>query len=235
MTADEILVELPKLGSASIKKVLVKHGAREPFYGVKIEELKKFQKRVKRNHEVALALYASGISDAMYLAALVSEPQKMTKGQLEKWAKGATWSMLSECAVAWTAAESRFAVELGLKWIDSPKELIACSGWTTLSSHVAITPDDDLDLPGFEALLDRVKADVRSAPNRVKYCMMGFVVAVGCFVIPLVPHAKAIAKAIGKVDVDVGDTSCKVPDATAYIAKVEAMGRTGKKRATAMC
>ena len=215
MTAADILAELPKLGNASTKKTLLKHGAKEPFYGVKIEDLQKIRKKVKRNHEVALALYDSGISDAMYLAALVSEPQKMTKAQLEKWARAATWSMISDYAVAWTAAESRFAVELGRKWIDSPKESIACSGWMTLSNYVAITPDDELDLTVFAGLLDRVRAEVHAAPNRVKSCMNGFVIAVGSCVVPLVAHAKAIAAAVGKVEVDVGDTSCKVPVASA--------------------
>ena len=235
MTAAEILAALPKLGSQSYKNVLVKHGAVEPFYGVKIEDLKKFQKKVKRNHEVALALYDSGVSDAMYLAALVSEPKRMTKAQLEKWAKGATWPMLSEYTVAWTAAESRFAVELGLKWIDSKKESIAASGWNTLGGYVALAPDDEIDLPVFEKLLDRVKAEIAGAPNRVKYCMNSFVIAVGSYVLPLNAHAKAIAKALGKVDVDMGDTSCKIPLATDSIAKVEAMGRTGRKRKTVMC
>lgn len=235
MTAEEIFALLPSLGSESIKRVLAKHGAKEPYYGVKIEELKKIQKKVKRNHEVALALYASGISDAMYLAALVSEPEKMTKAQLEGWAKAAFWPMLSESTVAWTAAESRFAVELGLKWIDSKKESIASTGWCTLSSYVGITPDDDIDLPVFKALLDRVKVGIGNAPNRVKSCMNGFVIAVGSTVVPLVAHAKATAAAIGAVPVDVGETECKIPLASAYIAKVEAMGRTGTKRKTAMC
>ena len=235
MTAEEILAELPKLGSQAIKNVLVKHGAQEPFYGVKVEHLKKLQKKVKRNHETALALYDSGISDAMYLAALVSEPRKMTKAQLDKWAKAATWSMISECAVAWTAAESRFAVELAVKWIDNSKVTVACCGWSTLSSYAGITPDDAIDLPLFAKLLDRVKTEVRDAPNRVKYRMTGFVISVGSYIVPLIPHAKAVAEAVGKVDVDVGDTSCRVPDATEYIAKVEAMGRTGRKRKSAMC
>ena len=41
--------------------------------------------------------------------------------------------------------------------------------------------------------------------------------------------------AIGTVEVDMGDTSCRVPDALAYIAKVEAAGRLGAKRKTAAC
>ncbi len=235
MTAAEILAALPALGEQSYKNVLVKHGAVEPFYGVSIEELKKIQKKVKRNHEVALALYESGISDAMYLAALVSEPEKMTKAQLEKWAKDATWSMLSEYTVAWTAAESRFAVQLGLKWIDSKKESIATAGWNTLASYVVITPDDEIELPIFQGLLDRVQAGIAGAPNRVKYCMNNFVIAVGSSVVPLTAHAKVTAKALGKVEVDMGDTSCKIPLAMESIAKVEAMGRTGRKRKTAMC
>lgn len=235
MTAEEILAELPKLGSAAVKRVLLKHGAREPFYGVKIEELKKIQKRVKRNHAIALALYDSGISDAMYLAALVAEPEQMTKVQLNKWVKAAFWPTLSEYAVAWTAAESRFAVELAQEWIDSTKESVASSGWATLASYVAITPDDAIDLPRFAVLLDRVPARIATAPNRVKYCMNGFVIAVGCAVAPLLAHAKATGKAMGKVAVDVGDTGCKIPSAMDAITKVEAMGRTGKKRKTAMC
>jgi len=235
MTADEILELLPTLGKESQKRVLVKHGAVEPFFGVPIEELKKIQKKVKRNHEIALTLYASGISDAMYLAALVSEPEKMTKAQLESWSKAAFWPMLSESTVAWTAAESRFAVELGLKWIDSKKESIATSGWCTLSSYASITPDDDIELLVFKALLDRVEVGIEKASNRVKYCMNGFVIAVGSGVLPLLTHAKKTAIAIGAIAMAVGETDCKIPLASAYIAKVKAMGRAGKKRKSAMC
>jgi hypothetical protein len=65
--------------------------------------------------------------------------------------------------------------------------------------------------------------------------MNSFVIAVGGYVAPLTPKAKATAKAIGKVEVDMGDTSCNVPLAIDYIAKVEKMGRIGRKRQTAMC
>jgi len=69
----------------------------------------------------------------------------------------------------------------------------------------------------------------------VRHCMNGFVIAVGCYVLPLVKDAKATAKTLGEVQVDVGDTSCKVPNALGYIEKVEAMGRLGKKKKEARC
>ncbi|MEM9525876.1 MAG: sulfatase-like hydrolase/transferase [Bacteroidota bacterium] len=47
--------------------------------------------------------------------------------------------------------------------------------------------------------------------------------------------AKATAKKIGKVDVEMGETSCKVPLATDYIVKIESAGRIGKKKKSTKC
>lgn len=235
MTADDVVAELKTLGSASTKKSLMKHGAKEPFYGVKVEDLKKIQKRVKQDHALALALYDTGISDAMYLAGLIAEPPKMTKAHLNKWVKAAYWSMLSEYAVPWVASESRFAMELATDWIESPKENIASAGWNTFASFAMLTPDENLDLPAFEKLLKRVQSHLSTSPNRVKYTMNGFVIAVGGSVVPLNAKAKQVAAAIGPVSVDMGGTACQVPLATEYIAKIESMGRLGKKRKSARC
>jgi 3-methyladenine DNA glycosylase AlkD len=68
MTAEEIVEEIRPLGQDSYKKVLLKHGIKEPVFGVKIEEMKKIQKRIKKDYQLALDLYDTGIYDAMYLA-----------------------------------------------------------------------------------------------------------------------------------------------------------------------
>ena len=61
MTANEILAELKPLGSESYKKMLMKnHGVKEPCFGVKIGDLKKIQKRIKTDYQMALDLYDSG-------------------------------------------------------------------------------------------------------------------------------------------------------------------------------
>ena len=73
MKTADIVKELKSLGSQSIKNVLIKHGAQEPFYGVKVEDLKKISKKIKGNHELAMDLYDTGISDAMYLAGIVAD------------------------------------------------------------------------------------------------------------------------------------------------------------------
>jgi len=235
MTVEEIVAELATLGSESIKKIFLRHGAKEPFYGVKVEDLKKIQKRIKKDHELALKLYDTGISDAMYLAGLIAEPPRMKKADLQRWAKTASWPMISEYTVAWVAAESPHGADLAREWINSKKEGVAISGWATWSSLVSITPDQDLDLDELVELLERVEADIHSAPDRVRYSMNCFLIAVGSYVTPLAARAKAAARKIGKVEVDMGETACKVHPALEYIEMVEKRGKQGVKRKTAFC
>src|SRR5262245_28287099 len=124
MTAQDILDEIRPLGSESYKQTMMRHGAREPVFGVKIEDLKKIQKRIKHDYRLALDLYDTGNHDAMYLAGLIADDEKMTKKDLERWAQQASCPMHAEYTVPWVAAGSKHGRELGLKWIDSKKENI---------------------------------------------------------------------------------------------------------------
>ena len=234
-SAAEILAELKNLGSPGVKKVLMNHGAKEPFYGVKIEELKKYQKRIKKDYQLALDLYDTGCSDAMYLAGLIADDERMTKKDLQKWVKGPYWHMLSGFTVAWVAAGSPHGRELALDWIDSKAEQTAVAGWCTLSHLVALKDDDELDLPELKKLLTRVGKTIKSQPDPVREAMNGFVISVGSYVKPLSDLAIQTAEKIGVIEVDQGDTSCKVPFAPDYIKKIEARGSIGKKRKSARC
>jgi len=207
----DVIEELRALGSASIKKVLLNHGAREPFFGVKISDMKPIEKRLKPNYELALELYASGISDAMYLAGLITDDLKMTRENLQSWVEAAHWSMHSESTVPWVASGSLYGRDLAVDWIESPVETTACAGWRTLSCLSLIRPDSELDLIEFETLLNRVKSSIHSQPNRVRYSMNGFVIATGCNVRALTEVAARCAAEIGEVHVMMGNTACKVP------------------------
>jgi 3-methyladenine DNA glycosylase AlkD len=235
MTVKEVMSQLEKLGSEQQRKTYRNHGAKGDIFGVKIGDMKTIVKKIKGDQALALELYDTGVADAMYLAGLVADGSKMTKKQLNDWAKAASWSMTSDYTVPWVAAESPHARELALKWIDSPRETIACSGWNTYGGLVATRPDEELDLKEIQGLLNQVVKEIKTAPNPVRYCMGGFVIAVGSYVKPLLEKAKAAAERIGKVEVDMGDTSCKVPVPLDYIRKVESMGRVGRKRKTMKC
>ena len=105
-SSNEIIEQLRLLGTEGYKKTLLRHGIKEPCFGVKIEEMKKIQKVVKKDYQLSLELYASGVYDAMYLAGLIADDLKMSTKDLQTWVEGANCSILSENTVAWMAAES---------------------------------------------------------------------------------------------------------------------------------
>ena len=235
MTAKEILTRLEKMGSPSIKKVYLNHGAVEPFFGVKVSDMKTIVKEVKQNHSLAMELYASGNSDAMYLAGLVSSPKEMSKSDLTSWIKNARWYMHSEYSVAWTAAESKFGRELAIEWIDSSIELTAVAGWATYASYIQLTANEQLDITEIANLVKRIEMKIAKAPNRVKYVMNGFLIMVGTQIKELNAMAIDAAEKIGKVEVEMGGTACAVPDAKSYIHKTVDKVGFGKKKKTAKC
>ncbi|MGJ8697362.1 MAG: DNA alkylation repair protein [Verrucomicrobiaceae bacterium] len=235
MTAKTVLAELKKLGNEQTKKTLMRHGAVEPIFGVKIGDMKALIKAGKNNHPLALELYATGNSDAQYLAGLIADKDAVTKAELNLWMKEAPWRLISNSAVAALAAESGHAVALAEKWIESKNELIASGGWSTLTHYISITPDEEVDAAACEGWLDRVVKEIHNERNEVKAAMNGYVISVGSYVPSLTKKAKAAAKKIGKVSVDQGATGCKTPDALSYIEKIEGMGRIGKKRKAARC
>jgi 3-methyladenine DNA glycosylase AlkD len=235
MTTQEIMTELAAFGNEQTKKVLKKHGAKEPFFGVKVADLKQIVKKIKKNHQLSLELFDTGNSDAMYLAGLIADEKQITEENLREWAEKAYWYYLSEFTVAWVSAESNYGWKLAMEWIESDKENIASCGWATLSSLVTIKKDEDLNTHRLSQLLDRVGENIHSAQNRVRYTMNGFVIAVGSMVTELTEKAKEIAAKIGKINVEMDGTACKVPLAAEYIQKAEKMGRVGKKKKVARC
>jgi hypothetical protein len=137
--------------------------------------------------------------------------------------------------VPWVAAGSLHGRELALQWIEAADEGVASSGWATLSGLVALKDDAELDRAELEQLLERVERTIHRQPNRVRYVMNGFVIAVGSYVKALTEQALETAARIGKVSVDMGGTACKVPSAPDYIRKVQERGAIGKKRKTVKC
>ncbi len=235
MTAQEILTEIKPLGRESYKRVIFNHGIKEPCYGVAISELKKIEKRVKKEYQLALDLYDTGVYDAMYLAGLIADDARMTKKDLQHWVSKAYCGALCGSTVAWVTAGSPRGLEVAREWIDSKKELEAAAGWATLASLVSVKPDAELDLIELKELLERVQKSIHQSPNEVRNQMNGFVIAVGCSVASLTTAALQAGEKIGAVTATRGNSSCEVPSISACIRKVQGRGTIGKKRKSAKC
>ncbi|MFI5140717.1 MAG: DNA alkylation repair protein [Bacteroidia bacterium] len=235
MTVQSIMAELKAKGNEGVKKIFLKHGILEPFFGVKIEYLKAIQKKVKKDYQLAKDLYATGNADAMYLAGLIADEDKMTKKDLSLWVQQAKSSNVSDYTVPWITAESHHGYELALEWIDSKTEHIAAAGWATLSSLVSIKTDSDLDIAALKKLLAKVETNIYKAPDQIRAKMNGFIIALGTYVPALTTDALAVAKKIGTITIIKEGTACKTPDAITYINKAKTKGVLGKKKKMARC
>lgn len=235
MTVPEIMAQLEAKGSESIKKILLKHGVKEPFFGVKIADLKPIQKKVKKDYELAKSLYATGNADAMYLAGLIADDGAMTTDDLNIWVTQATSNNISEYTVPWVAAEGHYGWEMANKWINDTHEHIAAAGWATLSNLVALKPDGELDIPALKSLIKRIEETIKSSPNRVRYAMNCFLISAGAYVHSLTDDAIAASQRIGEVEVNKDGTACKVPVVKDYIQKIANRGGIGKKKKTVKC
>jgi 3-methyladenine DNA glycosylase AlkD len=237
VSVNEVMELLEEYGNEGTKKVLMKHGAREPFFGVKVGDMKAIMKtlKVKKDHQLALDLYATGNSDAMYLAGLIADEKQISEAQLDEWVKHAYWHMISEYTVAWVAAESPWGEKLGLKWIDATEDNIAAAGWATLSSVLQLKPNAEIDPKWCQALLDRVAKNIKGAKNREKYAMNGFVIALGTQIPSFTEKCIEFSESLGTIEVEMGSTSCKVPDAGEYIFKVQEKGKIAQKKKTVRC
>lgn len=234
-TVSEIIDQLSARGDGATKAVLLKHGAKEPCLGVKIDAIKSILKQTERHHDLAMGLFESKIFDAMYMAGLLMDGSTMSRTELDAWAQTNYGSSISSYTVPWVASESPHGYGLAQEWIKSPHEFVAVAGWETLAALASVKADSGLDLAGYGRFLDDIPTAITSAKNRVKQAMNNFVISVGIYVAPLQGEALRIADALGTVRVDQGDTACRIPPAREYIEKAIARGKAGQKKKTAKC
>lgn len=229
-SCSQVLEKLQPLGSQQTKTILARHGAREPFFGVKVGDIVKVKREIGKDHNLAIALYDTGITDAMFLATLIADRHQVSEELLQKWVENAYWNMLSEYAVPSFAAESKFGWEMGIKWIHNKSEEIAAAGWSTLSFRISLMPDEKLDIQEIQQYLQHIKKSIHNERNRVRYAMNNFLIFAGCYITQITEQVVTIANEIGNVEVDMGQTSCKVPNIIENIDKTIDRGRWGIKR-----
>jgi 3-methyladenine DNA glycosylase AlkD len=215
MNFDEVMQQLAMWGSEQTRKTYRRHGVRDEMFGVSYANLYALRKKIKIDHELAKALWASGNHDAKVLATMIADPTKFTAIELETWAKSLNDNAITD-AFSKLAIQSPLAQKKFEKWCDSKSELLGQAGWMMLAQAVA---NQELPDSYFESYLETIERDIHRRKNRVRYAMNNALIAIGTRNDQLQKQALAVAKKIGKVEVDHGDTSCKTPDATAYILK----------------
>ncbi|RMG79776.1 MAG: DNA alkylation repair protein, partial [Chloroflexi bacterium] len=161
-------------------------------------------------------LWQSDNHDARILAMRIADPKRADSDTLERWVRELGDYIVTD---AFTEYVSRtpFMREKMETWTQSDEEWISTAGWGLLA-HMA-TKDETLDDDYFMGYLDIIRRDIHTRKNRTRYAMNTALICIGTRNDFLEEQAIAAAKAIGKVEVDHGETSCQTPDAVSYIPK----------------
>ncbi|MBI5380488.1 MAG: DNA alkylation repair protein [Opitutae bacterium] len=112
--------------------------------GVRTETLRALAKPHRRDHPLALALWASGIFEARTLAFLIDDPKQVTVAQMEAWAADFdNWATVDGCCIH-LFRKTPFARAQADAWSQRPEEYIKRAGFTlmaTLAVHAKDFPD----------------------------------------------------------------------------------------------
>ncbi|NUN47213.1 MAG: DNA alkylation repair protein [Candidatus Brocadiae bacterium] len=212
----EAMSALEKAGSAQTRKTYARHGASEPMFGVSFATLKMLVKRIRVDHELALALWKTGNFDARNLAVKIADPAQITPADLDRWAAAPSAAMCHGY-VAHLAAESPHARTRADAWLASKDELLRCSGWLLVGAMAMC--DEATPAAWFAERLATIQKSIHESPDGEREAMNRAVIAIGCRDASLRKAATLAAKRIGTVEVDHGDTACKTPEAVPYIDK----------------
>ena len=218
MEFSEAMSSLESAGTAQNRKIYARHGVRGAMFGVSYAALGKLARRIKKDHPLAKALWASGNHDARVLATQVADPAAATSALLEAWRKDLDNYVLTDAFVKYVSQTS-LADQKIAQWTSKKAEWTAGAGWSLLAYRARSLDWSQKDLAAF---LPIIEAEIHQAKNRVRHSMISALIAIGIRGGQLQKKAVAAAKRIGPVEVDHGETGCKTPDPIPYIAKAMA-------------
>lgn len=222
MTLAEVLQQLESVGTEQNRNIYRRHGAGDVQFGVSFANLNKLAKTIKRDHGLALELWATGNADARSLATLVADPTVMTVKDLDSWVKDISYYLHADLVARHVAAKSPHARALMLKWMKSREDFSAQVGWDLLALQAMDGRVKDSEA---DAYLKTIETRIQKAKNRTRHAMNNALIALGLRSPKFQKKAIAAARRVGKVEVDHGETNCETPDAEKYIRRAAARKR----------
>ena len=146
MTLDEIVAELRAHGNAANVAGMARYGISPAgTLGVNIPTLRAIAKRAGRDHQLAQQLWDTGIHEARILAAMVDEPAKVTRRQMDRWAADFdSWDIVDGCCGT-LFDKTPYAYAKAVQWSASRREYVKRAGFvlmTQLAVHDKRAPDE---------------------------------------------------------------------------------------------
>jgi len=165
--------------------------------GVSMPDIRALAKEIGQDHVLALKLWATGIPDAQILAAIISEPDKITSQQMEDWVKDInSWDVCDQTCMIFD--RSPLAWKKVYQWSRREEEFVKRAAFALIACLA--THDKEAADAKFIKLLPIIKREATDERNLVKKAVNWALRGIGKRNKNLNRQALKMAREISKLD-----------------------------------
>lgn len=136
-------------------------------FGVPMPLIRSLGKEIGANHMLAQRLWATGIYEARLLAAFIDDPSRVTRKQMELWARDFdNWAICDGCCIH-LFRKTKYAFNVAVKWSGQEEEFVKRAGFTLMATLAVHEKDvSDIVFTDFLTLIHRESRDNRNGVKK---------------------------------------------------------------------
>jgi 3-methyladenine DNA glycosylase AlkD len=170
MTAErarEVVRSLERMGDPARRDGMARYGIdTSRALGISVTELRRLARGLGHDHELAAALWASGVHEARILASLVDEPARVSRAQMDAWVADLDSWDVCDAVCGNLFDRTPFALDKAVEWSAREPEFEKRAGFALMAW--AAVHRKDLPDAAFASLLPLIRERSIDDRNYVK-------------------------------------------------------------------
>lgn len=144
----ELLEAIKAMGDPANLSGMARFGIKvDAAVGASMPGLRKLAKETGRDHQLALAMWETGVHEARIFAALIDVPKQVTEAQMDAWVSAFnSWDLCDQCCMN-LFDRTPYAYDKAIQWAKDDREFVKRAGFAIMASlaiHDKKAPDEKL-------------------------------------------------------------------------------------------
>lgn len=211
--AAQVMAALAALEDPKARAINERHG---DDHGVNLTKLRAVAKPLKKDDDLARALWVTGDTASRLVAILIMRVRSWGADELDAMLRESRVPKVHSWLTNYIVKKSPHAEELRQRWMADADPVVASAGWALTSERVGKKPLG-LDLP---VLLDTIEAEMKDAPERLQWAMNEALASIGIENEELRARAIAIGERLEVLKDYPTPPHCTSPFAPIWIAEI---------------
>ncbi|MCC6734522.1 MAG: DNA alkylation repair protein [Bauldia sp.] len=164
VSAAAVVAELRSMGSEAGRAGMARFGINaNRAFGVSMAMMRPLERRYRRNHALALDLWATGIHEARILATTIEDPKAVTIAQMDAWvAEFDSWDVCDQAAMRVFARTPWVAAKVA-DWAEDDREFVRRAAFALIAGYtVAAKKAPAEEFLAFLPIIERHATDGRN-------------------------------------------------------------------------